>query len=54
MAKLAEIEGVGPVYAKKLAEAGVRGTESLLKAGATPKGRKELAQKSGIAESLIL
>ena len=54
MAKLLDIEGVGEVYAQKLKAAGVGSTEALLKVGANPKGRKELAEKSGISESLIL
>jgi len=54
MANLLDIEGVGEVYAQKLKAAGVRSTEALLQAGATPKGRKDLAEKTGIADSLIL
>jgi predicted flap endonuclease-1-like 5' DNA nuclease len=54
MANLMEIEGVGEVFAKKLKAAGIRSTEALLQAGASPKGRKELAEKAGIADSLIL
>ncbi len=54
MAKLLDIEGVGPVYAEKLKAAGVGSTGALLKAGATPKGRKDLAEKSGISDALIL
>jgi predicted flap endonuclease-1-like 5' DNA nuclease len=54
MANLLEIEGVGEVYAQKLKAAGIRSTDALLQAGATPKGRKDLAEKSGIADSLIL
>lgn len=54
MAKLAKIEGIGPVYAEKLAAAGVRGVAGLLKAGATPKGRKSLAEKTGISDRLLL
>jgi predicted flap endonuclease-1-like 5' DNA nuclease len=54
MAKLLEIEGVGEVYVRKLKAAGVGSTSALLKAGATPKGRKELAEASGIGEALIL
>lgn len=54
MANLLEIEGVGEVYAQKLKAVGVRSTEALLQAGAAPKGRKELAEKTGIAETLIL
>jgi predicted flap endonuclease-1-like 5' DNA nuclease len=54
MTKLADIEGVGPANATKLETARVRDTETLLKIGATPKGRKELAEKSGISDTLIL
>ena len=54
MPKVIDIEGVGPAYAAKLEAAGVKGTDALLKMGATPKGRKELAEKSGITEKLIL
>jgi predicted flap endonuclease-1-like 5' DNA nuclease len=54
MAKLVYIEGVGEVYAQKLSAAGVGSTDALLKQGATPKGRKELAAKSGISEHLVL
>jgi predicted flap endonuclease-1-like 5' DNA nuclease len=54
MTKLVDIEGVGPAYAAKLETAGVKDSEALLKMGATPKGRKELATKSGIDGTLIL
>jgi len=54
MANLLEIEGIGEVYARKLKAAGVGSTDALLKAGATPKGRKELAEASGIGDALIL
>jgi predicted flap endonuclease-1-like 5' DNA nuclease len=52
--KIIDIEGIGPAYAKKLAKAGVRSVEALLKAGASPKGRKEIAAASGIDETLVL
>ena len=52
--KVAEIEGIGPANAKKLEEAGVVSVESLLDAGSTPKGRKELASKTGISDTYIL
>ncbi len=54
MANVVDIEGVGPAYAAKLEAVGVKTTDELLKMGATPKGRKELAEKSGITEKLIL
>ncbi len=52
--KIIDIEGIGPAYAKKLTKAGIRSVEALLKNGATPKDRKELAEKSGIDQTLIL
>jgi len=52
--KLADIEGIGPTYAEKLAAAGISSVEKLLQGGATPKGRKEIASKSGIGEKSIL
>ncbi|MCC6956611.1 MAG: DUF4332 domain-containing protein [Anaerolineales bacterium] len=54
MAKLIYIEGVGEIYAQKLKDAGVKSTDALLKMGATPKGRKTIAEKSGVSEKLIL
>ena len=54
MTKLIDIEGIGPVYAAKLKEAGVGSAEALLEQGATPKGRKQIAEKSGIGDGLIL
>ncbi len=54
MTSLVAVEGIGDVYAGKLKEAGVATAEALLEVGATPKGRKELAEKSGISDDLIL
>jgi predicted flap endonuclease-1-like 5' DNA nuclease len=54
MATLAEIEGVGSAYARKLQKAGVRGTSGLLKKGGTAKGRKELAASSGFSTKTLL
>lgn len=54
MAKIIDVEGIGPVYAKKLIAVGVTTTNKLLKNGATPKGRKDLEAKSGISGTLIL
>lgn len=54
MAKIIDIEGIGPVYAEKLQAIGIRTVEALLKAGATPKGREEIAKQSGITKTLIL
>jgi predicted flap endonuclease-1-like 5' DNA nuclease len=54
MTKLTKIEGVGQVYAQKLAEAGIGTTEALLEKGASPQGRKEIAEKTGLSGTLIL
>ena len=54
MARLVEIEGIGPAYAGKLTEAGLTTTEALLEAAATPKGRADLAAKTGLNEKSIL
>jgi predicted flap endonuclease-1-like 5' DNA nuclease len=54
MARLIDIEGVGETYAEKLKAAGVASQAALLAAGATPKGRKDLAEKTGLSEKLIL
>jgi predicted flap endonuclease-1-like 5' DNA nuclease len=54
MAKLDEVEGIGKGYIAKLNEAGIQTTQDLYEKGATPKGRKEIAEKSGISEKMIL
>ena len=54
MAKLSEIEGIGEAYSTKLEEAGITSLENLLEICCVKKGRKEMAEKSGISEKLIL
>jgi predicted flap endonuclease-1-like 5' DNA nuclease len=54
MAKIEDIEGIGPAYAIQLRQAGIPTVEALLKRGATPQGRAELADSSGINKKLIL
>ena len=54
MSSVIDIEGIGEIYARKLHEAGVATMEELLQQGATPGGRKELAEKTGIGDRLIL
>jgi predicted flap endonuclease-1-like 5' DNA nuclease len=54
MAKLTEIEGIGPVFADKLKEAGIGSIESFLKYCCDPKGRKDIEAKTGIDHSRIL
>jgi predicted flap endonuclease-1-like 5' DNA nuclease len=54
MSKIADIEGIGPAYAEKLKSAGIDTVEELLEAGASKKGREDIAAKSEITEKLIL
>ncbi len=54
MARIIDIEGIGKVYAQKLGDVGLTTVEALLKAGASPKGRQALEEKTGISGKLIL
>lgn len=54
MARIIEIEGIGETYAKTLADQGVATTEILLEKCATPAGRNELANQTGLSGKLIL
>ena len=54
MASVIDIEGIGKVYSQRLHEVGVATTEALLAEGATPHGRKALAERAKIADRLIL
>lgn len=49
-----DIEGIGPSFKKKLQKVGVRTTGKLLERAASPKGRRALAEESGIDEGRIL
>ena len=52
--KIETIEGIGPAFAKKLRQTGIRSTGELLKKGAAKKGRQAIAEATGISETLIL
>ena len=52
--KLIDIEGIGRAYAAKLRKVGMRSVEGLLKAGAKPKARKEIAKVAGFQARTIL
>ena len=54
MTKLTQIDGIGASYAQKLQQAGVGTLDHLLEKGASPQGRKEIAQKAGVGEKQIL
>jgi predicted flap endonuclease-1-like 5' DNA nuclease len=54
MTNLADISGIAETYAQKLHAAGVPTVEALLEKGATPAGRGEIAEASGIGHAQIL
>lgn len=49
-----DIEGIGDAQGAKLKAAGINTAEELLDKCAAPKGRKALAEETGISEKLIL
>jgi predicted flap endonuclease-1-like 5' DNA nuclease len=54
MANLLKVEGIGQAYAEKLARIGLSTTQALLEKGASPRGRDEIAERTGISAKLIL
>ena len=52
--RIDEVEGIGAVYAEKLAAAGVTSTDDLLEKGAKPGGRDALEAATGISGTLLL
>ncbi|MBC8050860.1 MAG: DUF4332 domain-containing protein [Chitinophagales bacterium] len=52
--KVDKIEGIGPKFAEVLGKAGIKNTKQLLDHAAAKKGRKELAEKTGLDEQKIL
>ena len=52
--KIKDIEGIGPVYAAKLIEAGIKTTGSLLKSCGDPKGREMMSEKTAISHQMLL
>lgn len=51
MAKLEEVEGIGPAFAVKLRAAGPPPSNSLMTKGATARGRKQIAAQAGVSEA---
>ena len=49
-----EIEGIGPAYSEKLSAIGIETIDQYLLAAADRKGRKDLADKTGISPKLVL
>ena len=52
--KIVEIEGIGPAMAEMLAKAGIETTDGLLEGCGDPKGRKAVAETSGLSEKQLL
>jgi predicted flap endonuclease-1-like 5' DNA nuclease len=52
--RIQDIEGIGPVYAGRLAKSGITNTQHLLDQCAAAKGRKTVAQASGLDEAQLL
>lgn len=54
MARIIDIEGIGPISAGKLQRVGIRTTNRLLGVAAHRPGSKDLSSQTGISETLIL
>lgn len=54
MAKIIDVEGIGPQYAEKLNSAGISTTDDLLEHCKSAKGRKDIVESTGISEKLVL
>ena len=52
--KVNEVEGIGPSYQEKLVLVGIKTTDDFLKICCDKKGRKSVAEATGISEKLIL
>jgi predicted flap endonuclease-1-like 5' DNA nuclease len=54
MAKLTDIEGIGPAIAEKLSSVGITSVESLLEKCGSTKGRESVSAKTGIDKKDLL
>ena len=52
--KIEEIEGIGAARAAKLAKSGIKDTDTLLKQGATARGRKRIAAVAEVSPVRLL
>jgi len=53
LVKVEKSEDIGSAYFDKLTKASIKSTDELLKKGATPEGRKEIENATGIGNDLI-
>lgn len=51
---ITDIEGIGPAYAERLKSLRIRTTSRLLEEAKSPRGRKSLAEKTGVEAKRIL
>lgn len=54
MVSIKDVEGIGEISARKLRWAGIETTETLLERGATPRGRRKIAARTGLSSKRIL
>lgn len=54
MAKITDVEGIGPVNAEKLGSVGLSTTAAYLKKCCEAKGRKEVSEATGISTHMLL
>lgn len=52
--RIEDIEGIGPAYTRKLAPAKIRTTRELLHHCGSRKGRREIGERTGVPEKLLL
>jgi predicted flap endonuclease-1-like 5' DNA nuclease len=52
--EMTEIEGIGPAYSEKLAAIDIKTIDQYLSVAADRKGRKEIAERTGISPKLVL
>ena len=52
--KIQDVEGIGPAYAEKLANAGIKTTDDLLKQCGAPTGRQQVCTTTGFTENQVL
>lgn len=52
--KIEDVEGIGEAIGAKLRAAGIKDTDSMLAACATPAQRKQLAEQTGLSDKQVL
>lgn len=52
--KISEIEGIGPVNSEKLGTAGITNTDHMLAKCGSAKGRKTVAEQTGLSAKVLL